>query len=140
MSKKSEFLLFLADRSQHYEEILSQNKNKLIISDRSFISGMAYAKDFDKNFLFELNDFALNHFFPEKIIFLQGSKELIEKRLSQKKLDDIEQRGVKYFLEIQKELTSVLELIEKKNQNSNFKFKCSRFKRKFTQTNKGFYR
>ncbi|WP_276882685.1 dTMP kinase [Campylobacter cuniculorum] len=114
MSKKSEFLLFLADRSQHYEEILSQNKNKLIISDRSFISGMAYAKDFDKNFLFELNDFALNHFFPEKIIFLQGSKELIEKRLSQKKLDDIEQRGVKYFLEIQKELKIVLELIEKK--------------------------
>lgn len=112
--KKTELLLFLADRSEHYEKILSKNKNKLIISDRSLISGLAYAKGFDKNFLFELNAFVLNHFFPEKIIFLEGSRELIEKRLSKKRLDSIEKRGIEYFVEIQKELKQSLIFIEKK--------------------------
>ncbi len=113
-SKKTELLLFLADRSEHYEQVLSQNKNKLIISDRSFISGLAYAKDFDRNFLFELNAFVLNRFFPEKIIFLEGSKELIEKRLFAKKLDIIEKRGIEYFMEVQEGLKSTLAFVQKR--------------------------
>lgn len=115
-SKKTELLLFLADRSEHYEEILGKNKNKLIISDRSLISGLAYAKDFDKDFLFELNAFALDRFFPEKIIFLEGSGELIEKRFSEKRLDSIEKRGVDYFIEIQNELKATLGFIQTKIQ------------------------
>ncbi|EAL5650046.1 dTMP kinase, partial [Campylobacter lari] len=93
-SKKAELLLFLADRANLIDIHLVQNKNKLIISDRSFVSNMAYAKfDFDQNILFDLNSFATGGFFPQKIVFLHGSKELIEQRLSKKNLDSIEKRG-----------------------------------------------
>ena len=112
--KRSELLLFLADRSEHYEKILKANKNKLIISDRSFVSGMAYAKDFKNEELFWLNNFALNGFFPQKIVFLKADKMLIEQRLSLKKLDFIEKNGANYFLDIQERLESVLEFLKER--------------------------
>ncbi|MCW1564066.1 dTMP kinase, partial [Campylobacter jejuni] len=94
-------------RAQHFEEILKTNQNKLIISDRSFISGMAYAKDFENDLLFALNSFALENFF-QKIIFLKGDANLIQERLSQKELDSIEKRGIEYFLSVQDKLEKVL--------------------------------
>lgn len=115
IDKKAELLLFLADRTQHYDEILKKNQDKLIISDRSFISGIAYAnKAFDKNLLFEFNAFALSHFFPQKIIFLKAHKELIKERLSKKKLDSIEKRGIDYFLTVQNELEETLNFLKEK--------------------------
>ncbi|EAH7187934.1 dTMP kinase [Campylobacter lari] len=114
-SKKAELLLFLADRANLIDIHLVQNKNKLIISDRSFVSNMAYAKfDFDQNILFDLNSFATGGFFPQKIVFLHGSKELIEQRLSKKNLDSIEKRGVEYFLNIQNALEETLEILKTK--------------------------
>jgi dTMP kinase len=38
-SSLAEMFMFLADRAEHTQEIILKNKNKLIISDRSFISG-----------------------------------------------------------------------------------------------------
>ncbi|EJE3605610.1 dTMP kinase [Campylobacter coli] len=114
LDKKTELLLFLADRAQHFEEILKTNQNKLIISDRSFISGMAYAKDFENDLLFALNSFALENFFPQKIIFLKGDANLIQERLSQKELDSIEKRGIEYFLSVQDKLEKVLHFLKEK--------------------------
>ncbi|EBF5711088.1 dTMP kinase [Campylobacter coli] len=114
LNKKTELLLFLADRAQHCEEILKTNQNKLIISDRSFISGMAYAKDFENDLLFALNSFALENFFPQKIIFLKGDASLIQERLSQKELDSIEKRGIEYFLSVQDKLEKVLHFLKEK--------------------------
>lgn len=114
-SKKAELLLFLADRANHADLLLARNKNKLIISDRSFISGMAYAKnEFDKQMLFELNFFATGGIFPTKVVFLHASKELIEQRLSYKNLDSIEKRGIEYFIQIQDELEKTLEFLKTK--------------------------
>ncbi|EAK9946417.1 dTMP kinase [Campylobacter lari] len=114
-SKKAELLLFLADRANLIDMHLAQNKNKLIISDRSFISNMAYARcDFDQKILFELNSFATGGLFPQKVVFLHGSKELIEQRLSKKDLDSIEKRGIEYFLNIQKALEETLEFLKTK--------------------------
>ena len=42
-SSRAEIFLFLADRAEHYEKIIKVNKHKLILSDRSFVSGLAYA-------------------------------------------------------------------------------------------------
>lgn len=114
LDKRAELLLFLADRTQHYEEIIKPNKNKLIISDRSFISGMAYAKDFENELLFKLNAFALNDFFPHKVIFLKGDKELIKERLNQKEQDSIEKRGIDYFLAVQDKLENALNFLKEK--------------------------
>ncbi len=43
VSKEAETLLFLADRAEHYNRILAPNRDKVIISDRGFISGIAYS-------------------------------------------------------------------------------------------------
>ena len=42
-SKIAEMFLFLADRAEHIEEVIKPNIDKMIISDRSVISGIAYA-------------------------------------------------------------------------------------------------
>ena len=112
ISSKAELLLFLADRNQHYEEILRENEQKLIISDRSIISGMAYAKNFDLDILFTLNDFALNSFFPQKAIFLRGDESLLKERMEQKNLDDIEKRGIAYFINVQEKMEKVLNFLK----------------------------
>ena len=39
-SKQAEILLFLADRAEHFEEVIKPNKSKLIVSDRGLISGL----------------------------------------------------------------------------------------------------
>ncbi|WP_270977760.1 dTMP kinase [Campylobacter helveticus] len=114
ISSKAELLLFLADRNQHYEELLRENEEKLIISDRSIISGMAYAKNFDLDILFNLNAFALNDFFPQKAIFLRADEALLKERMAQKNLDSIEKRGVWYFMEVQEKMEEVLNFLKLK--------------------------
>lgn len=69
LDKKTELLLFLADRAQHYDEVLKANQDKLIISDRSFISGMAYAKDFENEELLDLMLLLWKIFSRKKLFF-----------------------------------------------------------------------
>lgn len=116
LSKKTEFLLFLADRAQHYYEVISKNKEKLIISDRSLISGIAYAKDYDIELLFKLNSFAIDNFLPQKIIFLYIDEEELSKRLKNKTKDNIEKRGISYFLEIQSNIKNTINFLKEKEK------------------------
>lgn len=110
-SKKAEFLLFLADRAELAEQILKPNANKLIISDRSFISGLAYSNlDFES--AFKLNCFALSDFLPQKVVFLKAKKELLEQRFSKKSLDRIEKRGLEYFLSVQEKIEKALHALK----------------------------
>lgn len=114
-SKRAEILLFLADRAEHFEQVLQKNADKLIICDRSFISGIAYANNaFDFETLFALNGFALGEFFPQKCVFLRADEELIKERFEKKGLDKIEKRGADYFMSVQNELEKCLEMLEKK--------------------------
>lgn len=103
-SKKAEFLLFLADRAEHIHEVIEPNLHKMIISDRSVVSGVAYAlvqHNIDKKSILELNKFATSSIMPKKVFLLRLTKEELEFRLSQKKLDGIELRGSQYLLDIQ---------------------------------------
>ncbi|QFR43262.1 dTMP kinase [Sulfurimonas sp. CVO] len=103
-SKKAEFLLFLADRAEHVKEIIKPNLDKTIISDRSAVSGVAYALaqgEIEKKDLLSLNNFATDGIYPSKVFLLFLEKKELEFRLSQKKLDGIELRGVEYLLNIQ---------------------------------------
>ena len=120
-SKKAEFLLFLADRAEHIKEVIEPNINKkMIISDRSAVSGIAYALvqgEIDKKELVALNNFATNNIYPQKVFLLRLTKEELEYRLSQKELDGIELRGSEYLLNIQDAIVEAtkmlgLELIE----------------------------
>ena len=107
-SSLAEMFMFLADRADHTQEIILKNKEKLIISDRSFISGIAYAKDEEIEKLIELNRIATSNIFPNKIILLVLSKDELENRLSQKEHDSIEKRGIQYLLDIQDRLKKTI--------------------------------
>lgn len=114
-SSKAEFLLFLADRAEHTTQIIEPNKHKLIISDRSLVSGIAYALvkgDISTTALLHMNRFATGGIYPEKIFLLQLTPEELTYRLSQKKLDGIEARGIPYLLEIQEALVEAATLLE----------------------------
>ena len=113
ISKKSELFLFLADRSELIEKTIKPNLNNLIISDRSVISGIAYAMPFfDFDILVNLNHFATNSIFPQKVIILKLDKDTLIYRLSQKQNDNIEKRGINYLLDIQNNLIQTCNRLE----------------------------
>ena len=112
----AEMYLFLADRAEHYQEVIKPNREKLIISDRGFVSGIAYAltnhPDLDINFLLDLNRFALEGDFPDKVFLFKTTKELILSRMSEKSEDAIEKRGIEYLLKVQENMQKVLETLD----------------------------
>ena len=114
-SKRAELLLFLADRAEHYEEIIKPNKDKTIISDRGFLSGIGYALangDFDFEELVNLNKFALEGHFPDKVVLFLTDMKTLEERTSAKTLDGIELRGLKYLITVQDKMKESLEKLD----------------------------
>ncbi len=114
-SKRAELFMFLADRAEHFEEIVQSNLDKVVISDRGLISGIAYAmanEDISLDFLIELNLFALKNHLPDKVILLQTNSELIKSRISVRSADMIEKRGIEYLLQIQKNMHIVVEKLK----------------------------
>ena len=114
-SKRAELLLFLADRAEHYEEIVEPNKDKVVISDRGFLSGIGYALangDFDFEELVSLNKFALSGHFPDKIILFVTTMETLQQRTSEKELDGIELRGLEYLINVQNKMHESLQKLD----------------------------
>jgi len=113
INKKSELFLFLADRAETIEKIIKPNFDKLIISDRSVISGIAYGMEFfDFDMLVNLNKFATDSIFPQFVIILKLPKEELSYRLSLKTHDNIEKRGIDYLLNIQDNLITTCNRLE----------------------------
>ena len=113
-SKKAEFLLFLADRAEHIKEVVESNIDKTVISDRSAVSGVAYALvqgEISEDELVSLNNFATNKIYPKKVFLLKLTKKELAYRLSQKELDGIELRGVEYLLKIQEAIVKATKLL-----------------------------
>ena len=116
-SKRAELLLFLADRAEHYEELIKPNPEKLILSDRGFLSGIGYAlanEDFNFEYLLELNKFALEEKFPDLIILFETNLETLKERTGkeEKILDGIELRGLEYLMSVQKHMRESLEKLD----------------------------
>lgn len=116
LSKKAEFLLFLADRAEHFEKVLKPNLNKLIFCDRGFISGIAYALANEPNLsileLINLNKFALNNFLGDKFIFFRIDEISLKNRLKMRNTNDkIEERGIKYLMLVQENMKKILEFL-----------------------------
>ncbi len=116
-SKIAEMFLFLADRAEHIEELVLENKDKTIISDRSLISGIAYASNFELDKMIELNLFATNNILPTHVILLELTPHELKDRLSKKENDSIELRGINYLLNIQNRMK---ETVKKLNLNHIF--------------------
>ncbi|GAA9363731.1 dTMP kinase [Helicobacter pylori] len=102
ISELARAFLFLSDRAEHVESVIKPalKEKKLIISDRSLISGMAYSQ-FSS---LELNLLATQSILPEKIILLVIDEEGLKERLSLKSLDKIENQGAEKLLTIQQKI------------------------------------
>jgi len=116
-SKRAELFLFLADRAEHYTQIIKPNRDKLILSDRGFLSGIGYALangDFEFEYLIELNRFALEDSFPDLIVFFETNLETLTKRTQSedKSLDGIELRGLEYLMSVQKYMRQSLDKLD----------------------------
>lgn len=116
-SKLAEMFIFIADRAEHIEEVIKANITNTIFSDRSIISGVAYASSLNLEKLLELNLIATQKILPSHIILLELSKEELTYRLTQKTNDAIELRGIEYLLNIQNRMK---EIIKKLNINHIF--------------------
>lgn len=116
LDSRAELFLFLADRAQHYREVLSHHRHTqtLVISDRSLISGIAYAKDIDKEWNLALNAFALRDMLPDLVVILKLNKTTLSNRMRQKSHDHIESRGIDYMLEIQEQFISIVQMMKVK--------------------------
>jgi dTMP kinase len=113
-SKETEMLLFLADRAEHRDKVITPalKSHKMLISDRSFISGIAYANDnFSDTRLLDLNHFALQGTLPDKVIFLYLSQEQLEARFitRNESKDHIEKRGFQYLISVQNKMQNILQ-------------------------------
>ena len=113
LDKRAEILLFLADRAEHFGKIIKPNLDKMILSDRGFVSGMAYALaggNFSFEELLSLNKFALQGNFPQKIVFFKADESTLRSRLgSRAQIDGIEARGFEYLLRVQDAMEEILQ-------------------------------
>ena len=116
LDKRAEILLFLADRAEHFGKIIKPNLDKMILSDRGFVSGMAYALaggNFSFEELLNLNKFALQGNFPQKIVFFKADESTLRSRLgSRAQMDGIEARGFAYLLRVQDAMEEILQKLD----------------------------
>ena len=116
LDKRAEILLFLADRAEHFGKIIKPNLDKMILSDRGFVSGMAYALaggNFSFEELLSLNKFALQGNFPQKIVFFKADESTLRSRLnSRAQVDGIEARGFGYLLKVQDAMEEILQKLD----------------------------
>ena len=116
LDKRAEILLFLADRAEHSGKIIKPNSDKMILSDRGFVSGMAYALaggNFSFEELLNLNKFALQGNFPQKIVFFKADESTLRSRLgSRTQMDGIEARGFAYLLRVQDAMEEILQKLD----------------------------
>jgi dTMP kinase len=109
--KRSEFLLFLADRSEHYQKVIKPalSSEKPIISDRSVFSGLAYGSGADDDRLWSLSLFSVENRLPDLIFLFEIDRDTLIERRAGKRGDNIEIRGVEYAINVQKRLRYWLE-------------------------------
>jgi dTMP kinase len=115
LEPRAETLLFLADRAQHSERVIRPNLERLILSDRSFLSGIAYAhvlQGYPVDTLLQLNRFATGGLFPDAVVLFLIDEATLKARLGEKARDAIEKRGTGYMMRVQKALEELSDLLD----------------------------
>lgn len=102
LSKEAEFFLFLADRAEHIDKVIKPNAHSLIISDRSLISGIAYASGIKD--AKAMNLISTQGIIPNLCFCFHIDEHTLAQRLGGKPQDSIESRGIAYLLAIQERI------------------------------------
>lgn len=123
--KSVEFFLYLSQRMEIIESIVSCPHFKTsqcnLISDRSFLSGVAYS-EFNTTqtpieYMIKTHLLAFKELLPKKVVLLTLHEKVLSQRLQQRlleskqKLDNIESKGVKYLLDIQTRYFQVIDML-----------------------------
>ena len=103
-------MLFLADRAHHTKRVILPNAKRLVISDRSLISGVAYCDSLDFSLALQINRAVAK--LPDLAIILETNEAILRSRLSQKENDNIESRGLEYLLAVQEKLIKTAESLD----------------------------
>ena len=86
--KFTDLLLYMASRNENFNNILLKNYNKkIILIDRfidSTIAYQAYGLNVNRIFIERINNYILNNFKPDLVIYLYANKQVIRKRLNKR--------------------------------------------------------
>ncbi len=99
MGNRTEALLYAASRAQHVEEKILPlvEAGKLVISDRYIFSSLAYqgySRRLGIDEVMDINIFATNGFYPDRIIFFDLDPNLgLKRKFAQKEGDRLEIAG-----------------------------------------------
>ena len=90
LTPKAEYLLFAADRAQHFEEVIipALQNNSMVISDRladSSVVYQGYGRGLDINMIKTVNHWAMNAIEPDLVFYLRISPEKARERLHKRK-------------------------------------------------------
>ncbi len=103
VSAKAEYLLFAADRAEHFQKMISPHlqQNNIIISDRSSDSSLVYqgyGRGLDIAMIDQINGWAKNGLCPDLIFYINVSLECAQKRLAlrNEKLTAFEQEDISF--------------------------------------------
>jgi len=92
VAAQAEYLLFAADRAQHFSEIVIPHleKGSVVISDRSADSSLVYqghGRGVDPSMIKTINSWVMHTIVPDAILYLRISKEEALKRLAARSKD-----------------------------------------------------
>lgn len=100
---KAEFLLFAADRAQHFKELIAPalSQKKIVISDRMNDSSLVYqgyGRGLDHDMIEKINAWAMEHIRPDITFYLDVPLELAFERLKkrQESLTAFEREGKEF--------------------------------------------
>jgi len=89
MCDQTEYLLYAADRAQHFTDVVIPNlqQNKIVISDRMADSSIAYngyGRGLDLNMIRSINDWVMQRIKPNLTVYLQISIDTAIERLKKR--------------------------------------------------------
>ena len=98
LADRAEALITAADRAQHVVHVVrpALAAGRLVVSDRSVHSTLAYqgyGRGLDLAVLREINDWAIDGLWPERVILLDAPTPVLAARISDRDLDRFERAG-----------------------------------------------
>lgn len=104
---QAEYLLFAADRSQHFSTVILPHleKNYLVISDRlgdSSVAYQGYGRGLDVEVIQTINNWAMSGRQPDLILYLRLTPKTAFERIAQRneKLTRFEQEKISFFEQV----------------------------------------
>lgn len=102
LSPRSEALMMAADRAQHIQQIVlpAIEAGRHVVSDRSVYSSLAYqgyGRQLDMDVLRGFNQWAIQDTWPDLVIYIDVSLDVLLERLKKRELDRFEREDQAFF-------------------------------------------